>query len=184
MVDIIGGHLWSNVRETSAPLGNTPVDIPKEDIKEEVIPTGVLTPVDKEDPEPTPGLSNPRCPDPNPDPTPSTEATNMNDKMSSNKRNKPKDFDGTRSKYREWIYECHMDILANPIKYTTDMDKIWMVLLYMREGTASLFAQKYYFNRELQEYKAMETKLTWGTFKEFLKELAATFKDESLEQKA
>ena len=78
----------------------------------------------------------------------------------------------------------HMYILANPTKYTTDMDKILMVLLYIREGMVSLFAQKYYFDRELREYKAAETKKTWGTFKEFLKELAAAFKDESLEQKA
>ena len=77
-----------------------------------------------------------------------------------------------------------MYILANPTKYTTDMDKILMVLLYIREGMVSLFAQKYYFDRELREYKAAETKKTWGTFKEFLKELAAAFKDESLEQKA
>ncbi|ETW82568.1 hypothetical protein HETIRDRAFT_316111 [Heterobasidion irregulare TC 32-1] len=102
----------------------------------------------------------------------------------SDKGNKPKDFDGTRSKYREWIYECHMYILANPIKYNTDKDKTLMVLSYMREGTASLFAQKYYFDRELREYKATETRKTWGTFKDFLKELAAAFKDESLKQKA
>ncbi|ETW75887.1 hypothetical protein HETIRDRAFT_455536 [Heterobasidion irregulare TC 32-1] len=102
----------------------------------------------------------------------------------SDKGNKPKDFDGTRSKYREWIYECHMYILTNPTKYDTDKDKTLMVLSYMREGTASLFAQKYYFDRELREYKATETRKTWGTFKDFLKELAAAFKDESLEQKA
>ncbi|ETW84763.1 hypothetical protein HETIRDRAFT_311919 [Heterobasidion irregulare TC 32-1] len=102
----------------------------------------------------------------------------------SDRGNKPKDFDGTRSKYREWIYECHMYILANPTKYDTDKDKTLMVLSYMREGTASLFAQKYYFDRELREYKATETRKTWGTFKDFLKELATAFKDESLEQKA
>ncbi|ETW86532.1 hypothetical protein HETIRDRAFT_99012 [Heterobasidion irregulare TC 32-1] len=101
----------------------------------------------------------------------------------SDKGNKPKDFDGTRSKYREWIYECHMYILANPTKYDTDMNKTLMVLSYMREGTASLFAQKYYFDRELREYKAMETKKAWGTFKDFLQELATAFKDKSLEQK-
>ncbi|ETW77374.1 hypothetical protein HETIRDRAFT_167449 [Heterobasidion irregulare TC 32-1] len=102
----------------------------------------------------------------------------------SDRGNKPKDFDGTRSKYREWIYECHMYILANPTKYDTDKDKTLMVLSYMREGTASLFAQKYYFDRELREYKPTETRKVWGTFKDFLKELAAAFKDESLEQKA
>ncbi|ETW82068.1 hypothetical protein HETIRDRAFT_418047 [Heterobasidion irregulare TC 32-1] len=77
-----------------------------------------------------------------------------------------------------------MYILANPTKYDTNMNKTLMVLSYMREGTASLFAQKYYFDRELREYKATETKLTWGTFKAFLKELAESFRDESLEQKA
>ncbi|ETW83229.1 hypothetical protein HETIRDRAFT_426576 [Heterobasidion irregulare TC 32-1] len=77
-----------------------------------------------------------------------------------------------------------MYILTNPTKYDTDKDKTLRVLSYMREGTASLFAQKYYFDRELREYKATETKKTWGTFKDFLKELAAAFKDESLEQKA
>ncbi|ETW79551.1 hypothetical protein HETIRDRAFT_117292 [Heterobasidion irregulare TC 32-1] len=102
----------------------------------------------------------------------------------SDKGNKPKDFDGTRSKYREWIYKCHIYILANLTKYDTDMNKTLMVLSYMREGTASLFAQKYYFDRELREYKATETKKTWGMFKDFLKELATAFKDESLEQKA
>ncbi|ETW79840.1 hypothetical protein HETIRDRAFT_322448 [Heterobasidion irregulare TC 32-1] len=102
----------------------------------------------------------------------------------SDRGNKPKDFDGTRSKYREWIYECHMYIFANPTKYDTDKDKTLMVLSYMREGTASLFAQKYYFDRELREYKPTETRKAWGTFKDFLKELAAAFKDESLEQKA
>ncbi|ETW84626.1 hypothetical protein HETIRDRAFT_425908 [Heterobasidion irregulare TC 32-1] len=102
----------------------------------------------------------------------------------SDKGNKLKDFDGMRSKYREWIYECHMYILANPTKYDSDINKTLMVLSYMREGTALLFAQKYYFDREFQKYKATETKKTWGTFKDFLKELAAAFKDESLEQKA
>ncbi|ETW82056.1 hypothetical protein HETIRDRAFT_318925 [Heterobasidion irregulare TC 32-1] len=102
----------------------------------------------------------------------------------SDKGNKPKDFDGTRSKYQEWIYGCHMYILANPTKYDTDINKTLLVLSYMREGTASLFAQKYYFDRELREYKATETKVTWGMFKAFLTELAAAFKDKSLEQKA
>ncbi|ETW80773.1 hypothetical protein HETIRDRAFT_418735 [Heterobasidion irregulare TC 32-1] len=51
----------------------------------------------------------------------------------------------------------------------------YQVLAYMSASTASFFAQKYYFDRELREYKAMETKLTWGVFKEFLKELAALF---------
>ncbi|ETW75365.1 hypothetical protein HETIRDRAFT_108062 [Heterobasidion irregulare TC 32-1] len=59
----------------------------------------------------------------------------------SDKGNKPKDFDGTRLKYQEWIYKCYMYILANPMKYTSDMDKILMVL------------------SELWEYKATETKL-------------------------
>ncbi|ETW82486.1 hypothetical protein HETIRDRAFT_120767 [Heterobasidion irregulare TC 32-1] len=158
----------------------SPIDIPKEDIEETPIPAGVLTPVDKEDPEPVAGPSNPKQPDPNPNPNPPPDIniSDDEDKMS-NKGNKPRDFDGTRSKYREWIYECHMYILANPTKYDTDMNKTLMVLSYMRKGTASLFAQKYYFDRELREYKAMETKKTWGTFKDFLQELAAIFKNEN-----
>ncbi|ETW85325.1 hypothetical protein HETIRDRAFT_424659 [Heterobasidion irregulare TC 32-1] len=161
----------------------SPVDIPKEDIEKTPIPAGVLTPVDEEDPEPVAGPSQPNPnPNPQPNPPPTTEATDDEDEMS-DRGNKPKDFDGTRSKYREWIYECHMYILANPTKYDTDKDKILMVLSYMREGTVSLFAQKYYFDRELREYKVTEVRKTWGTFKDFLKELAAAFKDESLEQK-
>ena len=88
------------------PKENTPVDISKEDIGEEVILAGVLTPVDEEDPEPTPGPSNPRCPDPNLDPTPGTRTADTSNEMSSDKGNKLKDFDRTRSKYQEWIYEC------------------------------------------------------------------------------
>ena len=100
------------------------------------------------------------------------------------KGNKPKDYDGTRTKYREWIYGCHMYITANPTKYDTDQAKILLVLSYMREGTASMFAQRYYFDRELRDWKPTETKLTWGTFKDFLVELAKVFRDEGTEQKA
>ncbi|ETW87776.1 hypothetical protein HETIRDRAFT_424455 [Heterobasidion irregulare TC 32-1] len=77
-----------------------------------------------------------------------------------------------------------MYILANPTKYDMDMNKTLLVLSYIREGTAALFTQKYYFDRELQEYKATETKVAWGMFKAFLKELATAFKDKGLEQKA
>ncbi|ETW75018.1 hypothetical protein HETIRDRAFT_423601 [Heterobasidion irregulare TC 32-1] len=126
---------------TQTKPGNIPVDIPKEVIEKEVILAGVLTLVDKEDPELTPGPSNPRCLDPNPDPIPGTRTANTNNEMSSDKGNKLKDFDGTRSKYQEWIYEYYMYILANPTKYTTDMDKILMVLSYMREGTALLMGK-------------------------------------------
>ncbi|ETW78195.1 hypothetical protein HETIRDRAFT_107788 [Heterobasidion irregulare TC 32-1] len=158
-----------------------PINILKGDIEETPIPAGVLTPVDEEDPEPVAGPSQ-LDPNPNPQPNPAPSAITIDNKDEIlDKGNKLRDFDGTRSKYREWIYECHMYILANPTKYDTDMNKTLMVLSYMREGTASLFAQKYYFDRELWEYKATETKKTWGTFKDFLKELAATFKDESLE---
>ena len=100
------------------------------------------------------------------------------------KGNKPKDYNGTRTKYREWIYKCHMYITANPTKYDTDQAKILLVLSYMREGTTLMFAQTYYFDRELRDWKPTETKLVWGTFKVFLVELAKVFKDEGTEQKA
>ena len=47
-----------------------------------------------------------------------------------------------------------------------------------------MFTQRYYFDRELRDWKLMEKKLKWGTFKDFLKELAKVFKDEGTEQKA
>ena len=100
------------------------------------------------------------------------------------KGNKLKDYDGTRTKYREWIYRCHMYIMANPMKYDTDQAKTLLVLSYMREGTVLMFTQRYYFDRELRDWKLMEKKLMWGTFKDFLKELAKVFKDEGTEQKA
>ena len=77
-----------------------------------------------------------------------------------------------------------MYITANPTKYNTDQAKILLVLSYMREGTASMFAQRYYFDRELRDWKPTETKLLWGTFKDFLTELAKVFRDEGMEQKA
>ena len=77
-----------------------------------------------------------------------------------------------------------MYITANPTKYDTDQAKILLVLSYMREGTVSMFAQRYYFDRELREWKPTETKLKWGTFKDFLTELAKVFRDEGTEQKA
>ena len=77
-----------------------------------------------------------------------------------------------------------MYITANPTKYNTDQAKILLVLSYMREGTVSMFVQRDYFDRELRKWKPMETKLKWGTFKEFLTELAKVFKDEGTEQKA
>ena len=77
-----------------------------------------------------------------------------------------------------------MYITTNPTKYDTDQAKILLVLSYMREGTALMFAQRYYFDRELREWKPMETKLKWGTFKEFLMELAKVFRDKGTEQKA
>ena len=169
-----------------------PIDIPKEDIKEGIIPKGAITPVDKEDPEPpknppiplkpTTGPSNPRKPDLTPTPNPPNVTDPDNEEMA-DKGKKPKDYDGTRTKYREWIYGCHMYITANPTKYDTDQAKILLVLSYMREGTVSMFAQRYYFDRELRDWKPTETKLTWGTFKAFLTELAKVFKDEETEQK-
>ena len=64
----------------------------------------------------------------------------------SDKLNKPKDYDGTRTKYRGWIYKCHMYITANPTKFSNDKAKILFVLLYMRKETASIYAQRYYYN--------------------------------------
>ena len=176
----------------TAPLG--PIDIPKEDIEEGIIPKEAVTPIDEEDPElpqnpstppkPMAGPSNPRKPDLTPNPTPAATVTNPDDEEMANKGNKPKDYDGTRTKYREWIYGCHMYITANPTKYDTDQAKILLVLSYMREGTTLMFAQTYYFDRELRDWKPTETKLVWGTFKVFLVELAKVFKDEGTEQKA
>ena len=180
---------------TVTPLIRTtsmgPIDIPKEDIEEGIIPKEAVTPIDKEDLEPPQNLpikpmagpSNPKKPDPNPTPNTLTVTKPDNEEMA-NKENKPKDYDGTRTKYREWIYGCHMYITANPTKYDTDQAKILLVLSYMREGTVSMFAQRYYFDRELRDWKPIETKLTWGTFKVFLVELAKVFRDEGTEQKA
>ena len=163
----------SPIRTTS--LG--PIDIPKEDIEEGIIPKEAVTPIDEEDPEPSrnpsttpkpiPGPSNLKKPDPTPTPNPPM-TTNPDDEEMANKGNKPKDYDGTRTKYREWIYGCHMYITANPTKYDTDQAKTLLVLSYMREGTVSMFAQRYYFDRELRDWKPTEKKLTWGTFKDFL----------------
>ena len=100
------------------------------------------------------------------------------------KGNKPKDYNGTRTKYKEWIYKCHMYITANPTKYDTNQAKILLILSYIRERTALMFAQRYYFDRELRNWKPIETKLKWGTFKDFLTELAKVFKDEGMKQKA
>ena len=77
-----------------------------------------------------------------------------------------------------------MYITANLTKYDTNQAKILLILSYMRERTASMFAQRYYFDRELRNWKPIETKLKWGTFKDFLTELAKVFKDEGMKQKA
>ena len=52
-----------------------------------------------------------------------------------------------------------MYITANPTKYNTNQAKILLVLSYMREGTALIFTQRYYFDRKLREWKLIETKL-------------------------
>ena len=77
-----------------------------------------------------------------------------------------------------------MYITANPTKYDTNQAKILLILSYIREQTASMFAHRYYFDRELRNWKPIETKLKWGTFKDFLTELAKVFKDEGMKQKA
>ena len=77
-----------------------------------------------------------------------------------------------------------MYIVANPTKFTDDKSKILLILSYMREGTASMFAQRYYYDRELRIWKAGEARLVWGTFANFLTELAKAFQDEGTEQKA
>ena len=185
----------ASLRTVTSPIRTTssgPVNIPKEDIEEGIILKEAVTPVDEEDPEPsrnpftplkpTAGLSNLKKLDPTPTPNPSTTITDLEDEMA-DKGNKPKDYNGTRTKYREWIYGCHMYITANPTKYDTDQAKILLILSYIKEGTASMFTQRYYFDRELRDWKPTKTKLVWGTFKAFLTELAKVFKDEGMEQK-
>ena len=54
----------------------------------------------------------------------------------------------------------------------------------MREGTASMYTQRYYYDRELRDYKLGKTNITWSTFPNFLKELAKVFKDKGTKQKA
>ena len=86
-----------------------PTNIPKEDIEEGIILKEAVTPIDKEDPEPIknpptlpkpiPGRSNPKKPNPNL--TPNISTTNPDDKEMADKGNKPKDYDGTKTKYRK-----------------------------------------------------------------------------------
>ena len=111
----------------TAPL--IPINIPKKDIEEGIILKEAVTPIDKEDPEPpqnppippkpVAGPSNPRKLDPTPISNPPT-IVNLDNEEMADKGNKPKDYDGTKTKYREWIYGCHMYITANPTKYDTD----------------------------------------------------------------
>ena len=77
-----------------------------------------------------------------------------------------------------------MYITANPTKFTDDKSKILFVLSYMREGMASMYVQRYYYDRELRTWKAGEDRLVWGTFKKFLEELKKVFRDKGTEQKA
>ena len=143
-----------------------PIKIPKEDIAEGIIPKESVSPISKDDPElprnsPTPPNKEPSTSGPSGDPpnkpqgdppveTDSLEDESVDKDNMSDKLNEPKEYDGTRTKYREWIYECHMYIVANPTKFADDKSKILFILSYMREGTASMFAQQYYYDRELR----------------------------------
>src|SRR6185503_9985591 len=71
----------------------------------------------------------------------------------------PYAFDGNPLKYRTWLRQVQIYLLAK--KYTEDTDKILVTLSYMKEGHASTWAQLY-FDKKIAEGKFD----TWKAFLE------------------
>lgn len=62
------------------------------------------------------------------------------------KINAPKPFDGTRTKYEQFMQSCWLNFSMNPHVYDSDEKKIAFVLSYMTKGAAELFKKEFIRN--------------------------------------
>jgi hypothetical protein len=87
-------------------------------------------------------------------------------------------FDGTASKFDEWIMSIEIYFSVHAAKFTDDKVRSLAILACMRGGSAGLWAKL-----------AVETRIgnpatTWFTWPELKEQLVAAFKDHTAEQKA
>jgi hypothetical protein len=90
----------------------------------------------------------------------------------------PQLFDGTASKFDEWILSIEIYFSVHAAKFTDDRVRSLAILARMRGGSAGLWAKL-----------AVETRIgnpaaTWFTWPELKEQLIAAFKDHTAEQKA
>jgi hypothetical protein len=87
-------------------------------------------------------------------------------------------FDGTTSKFDEWMLSIEIYFTVHAAKFADDQTRSLAILSRMRGGAAGLWAKL-----------AIETRIgnpaaTWFTFPELKEQLIAAFRDHTTKQKA
>ena len=105
-----------------------------------------------------------------------TSSTNKpeNDEKNSSIVKPPSSFDGSHSKYHDWL--CQVKLFHRGKHLTADDDKIISTLSYMTEGSAATWAQRYADDH--LDSPSM------GKWDEFAAELDSSFKDHTATKKA
>ncbi|RXW14925.1 hypothetical protein EST38_g10935 [Candolleomyces aberdarensis] len=85
--------------------------------------------------------------------------------------NKPPTFDGTRSKFREWLNQIRISLALNYAKYSTDELKIFYVLSHLR-GEAGLWGEAWMKDTPTPSTGTKD----WGTFDSFMEKLKGAYK--------
>ena len=106
-----------------------------------------------------------------------TTTTNTDDNKVRIKTAHPDPFDGSYAKYRSWIREVKIKVLADKLK--TDEEKILCTLQYMKSGQAlelrDAFLDKALENPDIPDF---------GTWKDFLELLDKRFTDQHFQTRA
>ena len=79
----------------------------------------------------------------------------------------PTPFSGKREDLRNFFQEIKIYLLANGDAYPTDLDKVLLVLSYMRNGDANSWKEKF-FNSAEQKVAQNSSPLSLGTYQELI----------------
>lgn len=109
------------------------------------------------------------------DPPPSNPVNYVTVTPGSEKRelrlNQPDPYDGTKAKLRPFLQACYMYLLINKLHYKTDNQKITFVLSFMTEGEVIGWREAWI------EDHIKGTKIKWGSYQDFLKDLTKAFSE-------
>ena len=91
----------------------------------------------------------------------------------------PDNYTGDRTKSQKFILQCLLLFAAESDRYKTDLDKISLVLSYMRYGTAGTWAENF-----LAKTVGAEVPKDSGTWADFLSKFRLQFKESNKTDKA